>query len=160
MSLFSNKEIKELFARIERLEHMYKNHENNFLSYNSKMNTLYKNISENIKDLEIKTETINKENQLIRHIINDDLDIKRRNTERLKTFSQIIEKQQKEIKQITTNIEQIKQNMVDPTVNTITIKHDKQLEKLINDFKQFKKNALVFEEKKPIQKPHHNHLYT
>ena len=150
MTLFNKKEIEELFARVVRLENSYRNHDSNFLAYNSKMNTIYRNIQNNLKDIEQKMDGISKENQLIRQIMNDDIDIKKTNTERLKNMALITKKNEEEIKRVREEIKSILENLKDPEINSITIKHDKTLERLIDEFKEFKKRALLIDDRKHI----------
>ncbi len=150
MTFFNKKEIEELFARVERLESSYRNHESNFLAYNSKMNTIYRNIQDHLKDIEQKMDGISKENQLIRQIMNDDIDIKKTNTERLKNMVLVTKKNEDEIKRAKENINSILENLKDPGLNSITIKHDKTLERLIDEFKEFKKKALIIDDRKHI----------
>ena len=150
MTLFNKKEIEELFARVVRLENSYRNHDSNFLAYNSKMNTIYRNIQNNLKDIEQKMDGISKENQLIRQIMNDDIDIQKTNTERLKNMVLVTKKNEDEIKRAKENINSILENLKDPGLNSITIKHDKTLERLIDEFKEFKKKALIIDDRKHI----------
>ena len=95
-------------------------------------------------------EGISKENQLIRQIINDDIDIKKTNTERLKNMALITKKNEEEIKRIREDINNILENLKDPEINSVTIKHDKTLERLIDEFKEFKKKALLIDDRKHI----------
>ena len=147
--MFNSKELKELFARIERLETLHKNHESNFLAYNSKMNNIYRNIQDHLNTLEKEAKSIAKDNMLIRSIINDDLEIKKTNTERLKNLAASVKRQDEETKNLKENIEKVRKDMTDPMVNSVMIKHDRRLDRIIDEFKEFKKKALIIDDKSP-----------
>ena len=148
MSLFNSKEIKELFARIERLEKCHRNHDSNFVSYNAKMNNLYKNIQNYLRHIEIKVDNISKENLLIRKIMNDDIDIKKTNTERLRNLTIVNGNNENEMKKIKEDLNQLRTELTNPITNSVTIRHDKTLERLVEEFREFKKKALVIDDKR------------
>ncbi len=147
--MVNSKELKELFARIERLETLHKNHESNFLAYNSKMNNIYRNTQDHLNIIEKEAKSIAKDNMLIRSIINDDLEIKKTNTERLKNLAASVKRQDEETKNLKENIEKVRKDMTDPMVNSVMIKHDRRLDRIIDEFKEFKKKALIIDDKSP-----------